>query len=125
MFHSLRWRIAVPYLILILLAMGGLAVYLSHLVRQSHLSDLQEKLTAEAQLIGDAVETTAEWDGTESKLDALAQHYADLLDARVTSSALMAPCLVSPTRIARRWTTTCAVRRCKRPWTRARATPRG
>jgi two-component system phosphate regulon sensor histidine kinase PhoR len=84
MFHSLRWRIAVPYLILILLAMGGLAVYLSHLVRQSHLSDLQEKLTAEAQLIGDAVETTAEWDGTESKLDALAQHYADLLDARVT-----------------------------------------
>jgi hypothetical protein len=62
MFHSLRWRIAVPYLILILLAMGGLTVYLSHLVRQPHLSDLQEKLTAEARLIGDAVRPTSEWD---------------------------------------------------------------
>ncbi|MGD2177231.1 MAG: ATP-binding protein [Anaerolineae bacterium] len=84
MFHSLRWRIAVPYLILILLTMGGLAVCLSHLVRQSHLSDLQGKLTAEARLIGDAVKTTSEWDPAESKFDVLAQHYADLLDARVT-----------------------------------------
>jgi two-component system phosphate regulon sensor histidine kinase PhoR len=84
MFHSLRWRIAVPNLILILLAMGGLTVYLSQLVRQSHLSDLQEKLTAEAQLIGDAVQAASEWDQREFELDGLAQHYADLLDARVT-----------------------------------------
>jgi two-component system phosphate regulon sensor histidine kinase PhoR len=84
MFRSLRWRIAVLYLVLILLAMGGLAIYLSHLVRQSHLSDLEEKLTAEARLIGDAVKMTSNWDQAESQFDGLAQHYADLLDARVT-----------------------------------------
>jgi two-component system phosphate regulon sensor histidine kinase PhoR len=83
-FHSLRWRIAIPYLILILLAMGGLIVYLSQLVRQSHLSDLEEKLTAEARLIGDAVKAASEWDQGEGQFDALAQHYADLLGARVT-----------------------------------------
>jgi hypothetical protein len=83
-FYSLGWRIAVPYLILILLAMGGLAAYVSHLVRQSHLSDLEEKLAAEARLIGDAVRTTSEWDQPESKFDGLARHCADLLDARAT-----------------------------------------
>jgi hypothetical protein len=62
MFRSLRWRIAVPYLILILLAMGGMSIYLSDVVRQSYLEELQGKLTAEAKLIGDAVEATSEWD---------------------------------------------------------------
>lgn len=84
MFRSLRWRIAIPYLILILLAMGGMAVYLSDLIRQSYLEDLQGKLTAEAQLIGDAVESIPEWEATGGRFDGLAQHYADLLSARVT-----------------------------------------
>jgi two-component system phosphate regulon sensor histidine kinase PhoR len=84
MFRSLRWRIAVPYLILILLAMGGMSIYLSSVVRQSHLEELQDKLTAEAKLIADAVEAVSEWDTTGGRFDGLAQHYADLLDARVT-----------------------------------------
>ncbi|MGD2104593.1 MAG: ATP-binding protein [Anaerolineae bacterium] len=84
MFRSLRWRIAIPYLLLILLAMGGLSFYLSDLVRQSHLADLRGKLTAEARLIGDAVGEGAAWDEAGGQFDGLAQHYADLLDARVT-----------------------------------------
>ncbi|MGD2166117.1 MAG: ATP-binding protein [Anaerolineae bacterium] len=84
MFRSLRWRIAIPYLLLILLAMGGLSFYLSDLVRQSHLADLRGKLTAEARLIGDAVGEGAAWDEAGGQFDGLAQHYADLLDARLT-----------------------------------------
>ncbi len=84
MFRSLRWRIAVPYLLLLLLAMGGMSVYLSDVVRQSYLEELQEKLTAEAKLVGDAVEVVPAWDATGGRFDGLAQHYADLLDARVT-----------------------------------------
>jgi two-component system phosphate regulon sensor histidine kinase PhoR len=84
MFRTLRWRIAIPYLLLILVAMGGLSFYLSDLVRQSHLADLREKLTAEARLIGDAVGEAAAWDEAGGEFDGLAQHYADLLDARVT-----------------------------------------
>jgi len=80
----LRWRIAIPYLVLLVLAMGGMTVYLSDVVRQSYLDELQEKLTAEAQLIGDAVEMELEWEGASGRFNGLAQHYADLLDARVT-----------------------------------------
>ena len=64
--------------------MGGMTVYLSDVVRQSYLDELQEKLTAEAQLIGDAVEMELEWEGASGRFNGLAQHYADLLDARVT-----------------------------------------
>ena len=84
MFRSLRWRIAIPYLVLLVLAMGGMTVYLSDVVRQSYLDELQEKLTAEAQLIGDALEMEVEWEGASGRFNGLAQHYADLLDARVT-----------------------------------------
>ncbi len=84
MFRSLRWRIAIPYLLLILVAMGGMAIYLSDLVRQSYLAELRGKLTAEARLIGDAVEGVPDWDASEAPFDGLAEQYADLLDARIT-----------------------------------------
>jgi len=84
MVRSLSWRIALPYLLLILLAMAGLAIHLSGLVRQSHLADLEEQLIAEAQLIADAIKSEPEWDPSGTRFDGLAQHYADLLDARVT-----------------------------------------
>ncbi len=86
MFHfsSIRWRIAVSYVALILLAMAGLVVYLSDLVRDTHLADLQAKLAAEARLIGDALASSPAWDEPGGDLDPLAQDYADLLDARVT-----------------------------------------
>lgn len=84
MFQSIRWRIAMPYMMLILLTMVGLAIYLSGLVRDSYLSDLEAKLTAEAELIADAVGTANAWEEPDGEFDAWAQHYADLLDARVT-----------------------------------------
>jgi two-component system phosphate regulon sensor histidine kinase PhoR len=61
-----------------------MAIHLSNLTRQSYLEDLRGKLTAEAILIGDAVEDVSDWDATGGRFDGLAQHYADLLDARVT-----------------------------------------
>ena len=84
MFRSIRWRIAVPYVILILLAMAGLVIYLSDLLRDAHLADLQAKLTAEARLIEDALASSSAWDEPGGDLDPVARHYADLLDARVT-----------------------------------------
>jgi len=84
MFRSIRWRIAVPYVILILLTMVGLVAYLSDLLRDAHLADLEAKLTAEARLIEDALASSSAWDEPGGDLDPAARHYADLLDARVT-----------------------------------------
>jgi two-component system phosphate regulon sensor histidine kinase PhoR len=83
MFRNIRWRIAIPYIILILLSMIGLAIYLSDLARDAHLADLQAQLTAEARLVGDALATSPAC-AEPGDVDHLARHYADLLDARVT-----------------------------------------
>lgn len=84
MFRSIRWRIAILYTILIFLAMAGLAIYLSNLVRQEHLADLRSQLAAEARMIADALASSPAWDETGGNLDPAARHYADLLNARVT-----------------------------------------
>jgi two-component system phosphate regulon sensor histidine kinase PhoR len=81
---SIRWRIAIPYVFLILLAMAGLAVYLSSLVRDAYLDSLEAQLAAEAQIIGDIIGPSLAQDKPGTTFDVQASHYADLLDARVT-----------------------------------------
>jgi len=83
MFTSIRWRIAVPYILLILLAMAGLAAYLSRLVRDTCLDSLESQLASEGQLIGDALPPSSTWNAMGEDLDALAGRYADLIDAQV------------------------------------------
>lgn len=88
MFHSIRWRIAVPYVILIVLLMVGMSFYISSLVRQTYLSSLEHRLTTQAKLIAEdiAAEFTA---GTERlNLDPEAQKFANLLKERVTLIAV-------------------------------------
>ncbi len=84
MFRNIRWRIAIPYMILILLAMIGLVVYLSDLVRDMYLADLEAELTTEARLIGDVLASSHACDEPGGDLDAQARRYADLLGVRVT-----------------------------------------
>ncbi len=52
MFRSIRWRIILPYVALILAVMLGLGIYLSNFIRTTYLNDLQSKLTDEARMIG-------------------------------------------------------------------------
>jgi two-component system phosphate regulon sensor histidine kinase PhoR len=88
MFHSIRWRIIIPYVSLIVLAMLGLGIYLSHFVRQTYLNDLESKLAAEARAIG--VEITPELISINSSpnLDMQAKDWANVFTARVTIIAL-------------------------------------
>lgn len=88
MFRQIRWRIAFPYLILIVLSMGSLAVYLSNLTRKAYLADLETQLTQEAQLVAEAVQSSLIQGQPGEAIDALARRYASLLGARLT---LIAP----------------------------------
>jgi len=81
---SIRWRIAVPYVLLILLSMAGLGVYLSNLVRDAYLDRLETQLATEARVIGDVIALPLAQDKPGTDLDLQAKRYADLLDARVT-----------------------------------------
>lgn len=81
---SIRSRIAIPYLVLILLVMAALAIYLIGFVGDSYRANLQEQMTVQAQLVGDAV---APWLDDGQHTADLRQQVAsleDVLGARVT-----------------------------------------
>jgi two-component system phosphate regulon sensor histidine kinase PhoR len=84
MFRNIRWRIAIPYVVLILLAMLGLSIYLSNLMREAHLAGLKTQLTAEARLLADSAAPLLSGGEGSDALDSLARRWADLLGARVT-----------------------------------------
>jgi two-component system phosphate regulon sensor histidine kinase PhoR len=84
MFRNIRWRIALPYILLVFLVMAALTVYLSRFVRDVYVADLQAQLLSEARLSADALDGTFAQGATADELDALAKQWARLLEARVT-----------------------------------------
>jgi two-component system phosphate regulon sensor histidine kinase PhoR len=83
-FRSIRARIGVPYVVLILVAMMFLAFYLSGQLRQVRLTELESQLLADAHLMADIVKPSLGKEGDEDGLDQLTRRWADLLDLRVT-----------------------------------------
>ena len=84
MFHNIRWRIALPYIFLMLLVMAGLTVHLSRIVRDVYVADLQAQLLSEARLSANALEGMFGQGDATDDLDALAKQWARLLESRVT-----------------------------------------
>ncbi len=81
---SIRWRIALPYVGLILVTMLVLGVYLSIFIKQTYISDLEAKLADEARLIGDVITPNLESNDENPNLDPQAKHWAEILNARIT-----------------------------------------
>jgi two-component system phosphate regulon sensor histidine kinase PhoR len=84
MFRRLRWRIALPYVGLILVATLGLTVYVSDQVRHVRLADLEAQLLAGARLLAGSAAPLLQAGTPPETLDELARDWADRLDARVT-----------------------------------------
>jgi len=62
-FTKIRWRIAVPYLVLILAVMLGVMLFVSDLVRRVHIDGLEARMVSEARLVGEALRPTLFVDG--------------------------------------------------------------
>lgn len=84
MFRSIRWRIALPYVALILAIMLGLGLYISSFVRQTYLNSLENELLTEARLAGDVLASALGGGATTAELNAEAQNWGQLIDRRVT-----------------------------------------
>jgi len=84
MFRSIRWRIAVPYVLLIAVSMAGLTAYLSRIVREEYLAGLEAQLTSSARLIADAAQPGLAREERRAAFDPLAHRYGALIGARVT-----------------------------------------
>lgn len=83
MFRDIRWRIAIPYVALILIVMGGLVVYTTQKGREAQIQILQDNLLVEASGVADVARPfIVESDVAGS--NALAQHWSELLNRRVT-----------------------------------------
>jgi two-component system phosphate regulon sensor histidine kinase PhoR len=83
-FSSIRSRITLPFVFLILLAMLGLGAFVSAHTRQEYLHYQQAELTASAKMIGDALLPNLKDQVDRQALDERVKHYAQLLDMRVT-----------------------------------------
>ena len=84
MFRSLRWRIAIPYVALILVATLGLSLYVSRQIRQLRLAELETQLLADARLLAHSAAPLLQEDPSPEVLDALARQWAQLQGGRVT-----------------------------------------
>ncbi|MHB1294592.1 MAG: ATP-binding protein [Anaerolineae bacterium] len=82
--RTLRWRIAVPYILLILLSTATLSLYLAGRIRAAYVSDLDAKLVSQAEWLADSFGEELAGDGDPSTLSASVERYAGLVGARIT-----------------------------------------
>jgi two-component system phosphate regulon sensor histidine kinase PhoR len=84
MFHSIRFRIALPFAILFVAIMIGLWLYLSSFLRQTYLNRLEDQLQGEATLLADQLSMSISQNSPPSEINSLARHWSSLLNTRVT-----------------------------------------
>jgi two-component system phosphate regulon sensor histidine kinase PhoR len=84
MFRHLRWRIALPYVALILVATLGLTIYVSDQVRAVRLADLEAGLLSDARLLAGSAASLLQAGTDPEALDEMARRWAAPLEARVT-----------------------------------------
>ena len=86
MFSSIRWRITIPYTIVILVTTLGLTLYTSGAVREARLADLEARLLDEAWLMSSGMrEYMTDPVGPDiASLDMLARQWGGHSEQRVT-----------------------------------------
>ncbi len=81
---SIRWRIAIPYILIIVLATAGLTGYIAGTVRRAQLADLQAHLLAEARWTAGYLQDDAAWDADGPALPEAARLWSAQTEERLT-----------------------------------------
>jgi len=84
MTNTIRWRISLPFAILIVVTMVGLAIYYTQLTRKIFEDNLKTSLLADARVIADTAAPLLEAPEDTQEVNELAKRYARLLGLRVT-----------------------------------------
>lgn len=84
MWQSIRWRIAIPFILMLVLTLLGLGIYLSSYLRQSYQEDWRINLTADARLLAAQLSPGLPRNPAAGDLESQAKDYARVLNARVT-----------------------------------------
>jgi two-component system phosphate regulon sensor histidine kinase PhoR len=86
LFRSVQWRIAVPFILLIVISMGILGLYLTNFARDLQLDNLRSHLEKEARIIAEA--SLPGFPNQGDDLDTLAKKLGEEIETRVTIIAL-------------------------------------
>lgn len=84
MFKTLRWRIIIPTVVLLLAVMTAVGVYSTRALRESYLAQTESSLTTQARLLADSLRPALAGAEGNSNLAAEATHWSSLIDARLT-----------------------------------------
>jgi two-component system phosphate regulon sensor histidine kinase PhoR len=84
MFKSIRWRIAISYVALFLLAMIGIGFYFTGFVRDIYLSQLQQELLREAELIAASISPVMGAQVPAAEINDQVNSLAEGIDLRIT-----------------------------------------
>ncbi|MBI4294629.1 MAG: HAMP domain-containing protein [Chloroflexi bacterium] len=82
MFHSIRWRTATVFAVLILVCIGGLSAYLSRFFEESYLDELRTQLAGQARLVADIAGPV--FPRSDINVDDVAKRLGKKINARVT-----------------------------------------
>jgi len=84
MFSTLRRRIGIPYIALILVTMLALGVYLVITLREYDQNNLNAQLSAQARLVSESLAQALQSSPKPEFVDPLAKHWAGILGTRIT-----------------------------------------
>ncbi|MBI4201610.1 MAG: HAMP domain-containing protein [Chloroflexi bacterium] len=87
-YHTLRWRTAIAFTLLIVLSLGIVSLYLISYVRQTAFHDLEEELKKEALLLANTVAPYLSSPADLPRVQELTAGHGAIVDARVTVIAL-------------------------------------
>ena len=83
MANTFRWRIAVPFVLLVTLSMFSLEIYLANYITQSYQDNWRTHLLQDARLVASEVQANFQ-NNSAPDLDKAAKYYASILNERVT-----------------------------------------
>jgi two-component system phosphate regulon sensor histidine kinase PhoR len=84
LFRSIQWRITIPFVLLVVVIMGGLGAYLAISTRSSQLDSLRSQLESEARITAEASLPGFISQDEAENLDALAKKLGAEIEVRVT-----------------------------------------
>ncbi|HSW58911.1 MAG TPA: ATP-binding protein [Dehalococcoidales bacterium] len=85
---SLYWKITLPFILLVILGMGGLGYYLVNTHRQTQLDQFQDYLTKEAKLLAETARPYFIEQASSDRLDDLSRRIGQNIQARITFISL-------------------------------------
>jgi two-component system phosphate regulon sensor histidine kinase PhoR len=82
--RSLVWRIGLPFILLILVSVGGISLYFSNYIERQYYSTIHDHLATSARLLATDIAGRFEAGESYSDIQNLIEVYANITDSRVT-----------------------------------------